>query len=511
VEHGFILDLYELDLSPLGQRRAQLPIRIGRSSLNDVAVSHRLVSEFHARIEEVDGKVCVRDLSSKNGVFVETVESESATRIEPQRPVDLDPYGFEFLLSPLLRVRLRPAAPDEVDMRQSQARGSVLGNASLLVSPGAPLAEDELTDFFAPERPLVAAPIAVRPAAPTPSTRAAPPRPALDHPAPSPAAAPPASRRAPQPAPPSPAVQAYASVFIEHGAGPLKLPPVVASPGQALGQAQPALGSDGRRQHAPARSSTVVEQGARFEDMQPQLTRTAWEVPAPATPARGVVPAPAPVEPSPARSLEGLALQGLRELAASLLPGQSIQDAADLVRLITKLHDALEMFCRCFIPVREACSRFIPAPDLEHAAIERSRYRSSAYLAIERALEPRAVAAALLDWRNAAEDAPVAIENILADLMLHHLALSQGVIEGTHTLLEELSPAQIEANAGQTTNLLSRLGLAAKERGLWEAYEQRHAAFDTPGPAFEDVFGGEFARAYAARWGQRGGGGTSTG
>jgi hypothetical protein len=244
--------------------------------------------------------------------------------------------------------------------------------------------------------------------------------------------------------------------------------------------------------------------------MVPRLAQTAWELPAGTEPA-GRVGKPAP-QPSglPATSLEALALRGLRELAGSLIPGQPLEHAGDVIQLITKLHDAVEMFCRCFIPVREACSRFIPLPELEQAAMERCRYRSSAYLAVEQALEPRAVAAALIDWRNDAQDAPAAVENILADLMRHHLSLSQGVIEGTQTLLEELSPARLEAETAQQPSVLSRLGLAsARERALWEAYAERHARLEAAGDAFRDVFGAEFTRAFEAHWQRRAGGDTS--
>ena len=47
---------------------------------------------------------------------------------------------------------------------------------------------------------------------------------------------------------------------------------------------------------------------------------------------------------------ELLAFQGLRELAGSLVPGQPLETTGDVARLITKLHDAIEVFCRCFIP-----------------------------------------------------------------------------------------------------------------------------------------------------------------
>jgi type VI secretion system protein ImpI len=129
---------------------------------------------------------------------------------------------------------------------------------------------------------------------------------------------------------------------------------------------------------------------------------------------------------------------------------------------------------------------------------------------VEQALEPRAVAAALLDWRDDAADAPTAVENILADLMLHHLALSQGVMEGTHVLLDELSPARVEAENGPTPSMLARVGLGPpRERALWEAYVERHAEFEAGGEAFRDAFGVELTKAYAAHWG-RGGGESST-
>jgi hypothetical protein len=178
-----------------------------------------------------------------------------------------------------------------------------------------------------------------------------------------------------------------------------------------------------------------------------------------------------------------------------------VETASDVVQLVTKLHDALEMFCRCFIPVREACARFIPTDELERAAVERCRHGSPSYIAIERALEPRAVASALLDWRNDHQDAPRAVEHILADLMLHHLALSQAALEGTRALLDELSPARIEGQQpAPTPTMLSRLGLAGtREKELWEAFARRHADLEAVGRTFRALFGDQFTRAYVAQ------------
>jgi hypothetical protein len=539
--NSFILNVYELDLTPMGEQLVSLPIRIGRSSLNDVCVAHRLVSEFHARIEEIGDRICVRDLNSKNGVLVEAIGSAGAARIAAQTPIDLEPYGFEFLLSPLLRVRVRPASGNgEARQRHSQALGSVLGNGTLSAN-GAPYSENPPTEGFGVRGAI--APEVVRPAA---APRLSPPIAAAARPItspPPPGHSPPTaiSSAGRSPAPPavapqralapldgaearnaravprgvprpgsgthvghsasphsaSPAVQPYASVLIEPPPGSLALPPLPGTLAVAPPLAHDAPAPDTRPSRpSPARDAT---QPRAAEPIVPPLAQTAWEMGPGTLPAAAVQPTPTPEAPS--RSLETIALRGLRELAASLVPGQPVESASDVVQLVTKLHDAIEMFCRCFIPVREACSRFISSDDLERAAAERCQNRSGSYLAIERALEPRAVAAALLDWRNDDQDAPRAVEHILADLMLHHLALAQAALEGTKTLLDELSPRRIEDRHPASPSMLTRLGLVgARERELWETYLARHADVASAGRAFREIFGETFTRAYAIHY-----------
>jgi predicted component of type VI protein secretion system len=548
---GFILNVHELDLTPVAECVLELPIRIGRSSLNDVCVAHRLVSEFHARVEAVDRKLCVRDLNSKNGVLVEAVGSDGAARIAAQTPIDLEPYGFEFLLSPLLRVRVRPANGRSAgSVRHSQALGSVLGNQAFVAKALAVRADERSTQGFgaaargalasdgrgrsldAAARPTPVVPAAPRgissrpPAAQRPSSvpseaapqtlpvlgkaNAAPP---LGYPAPLDGPRPgqglhgtqglhaPAGSSPSAPPSASAAVQPYSSVFVEPPAGSLALPPVPGLDPVELSPLDAPAPQTRVSYPSPPRHSTLLEPSAALP-VVPPLAHTAWEL------GRGTLPAgsaepPQPVRPPepPSRSIEALALRGLRELAASLLPGQPVESAADVVRLITKLHDAIEMFCRCFIPVREACSRFIPADELELAAAERCQHRSVSYVAIERALEPHAVAAALLDWRNDDQDAPRAVEHILADLMLHHLALSQAAIEGTKALLDELSPAQLDRQQPRTPSMLSRLGLpGARERALWESFVDRHAELAAAGSSFRELFGEHFSRAYSAHF-----------
>lgn len=499
--NGFILSVHDLERTPLVERHVELPIRLGRSSLNDVTVAHRLVSEFHARVEHVDGRLCVRDLHSKNGVLVESFQSADALRVEPQIPVDLEPYGYEFLLSPVLRVRVRPASAGEaVRGRQRQAIGSVLGSSAF-----APASADAEHAAAAGPRGTRAEPASW--SMPTATPRAASTLPPLPWSAPPPdkgvtpiaaATARGACRGAGTLAPvsASPAALPYASMFVEPASAPLELPAVpngaYEAPWREVEREPP---SPTQVSRPSPRGVTLLEPGADVPLPAP-LAPDPWQLDQ-----RVAAAVSDPAEPlsHDTLSLEALALRGLRELAASLLPGQAVENASDVVQLVTKVHDALEMFCRCFIPVREACSRFSTPEELERSAVARCQSRSGAYLAVDRALDPAAVAAALLDWREPAQDAPLAVEHILADSMLQQLTTLHAALDGTSALLEELSPARIEARAPRSPSVLSRLGLAgAPEKLAWALFVERHQELASAGAVFRELFGDAFSRLHEA-------------
>jgi hypothetical protein len=203
-------------------------------------------------------------------------------------------------------------------------------------------------------------------------------------------------------------------------------------------------------------------------------------------------------------SLDFLAMQGLRELAGSLFPNVPLETTGDVARFITKLHDALEVFCRCFIPLREGYSQFVSSFDLERAFEQRSAHRSQAYRAVEMAQTPEAVAAALLDFRDRSFDAPKAIENIFADLMVHQMALLEGVMRGVRSLLDELSPEQFEHDE----SLPRPLGLpVGRYKALWQAYRERYDELSGEQRAFARIFGPEFTAAYREYQNGRGEGG----
>jgi pSer/pThr/pTyr-binding forkhead associated (FHA) protein len=281
-----------------------LPIRIGRNALNDFHLQLAVVSDFHARIEEINGTICLVDVNSKNGTYVRGQDGV-VVKVPAGTPIRLDLYGHEFLIGPKIRVRFQLSEVSS-EMPARSTRGTVLGNRKMIGGD--------------------------RQSTPPPS-----------------------------------------------------LPPVGVG-GQSIG-------------HSPLRYQASVSPPQPYaHPTPPPVSRM------PGHPVR----APSPSEPPSNEmgtghidlSMETLAMVGLRELASSLVPDQSVRTTGDLARLITKLHDAIEVFCRCFIPLRQGYSQFVSSMDLRRAASQRGMYRSKGYLRVETAQTPDEVAAALLDFSD---------------------------------------------------------------------------------------------------------------
>lgn len=385
----FVLRAFRMDDSVLAEQRLfRLPIRIGRNRLADFQLPHGFVSDFHALIEDIGGRLCVRDLNSKNGVYT-PVAGNVPLSIAPQTSVDLAPSGFQFFLGVHVRVAIefeQTAAP--LSARASTATGSVLGNQAMLAAGG------DLGGW--------------------------PPAPPL---------------------PPELANARHPSTFPPAGA--VGFEPAAAVNRQSL------------------------------------------------TPHRGELASTGLLN----LSLDHMALQGLRELAESLAPGKALNTTGDLARFITKLHDTVEVFCRCFIPLREGYAQFVSSLDLQRAAFQRSMLRSPSYLAADGAREPADLAAALLDWRDRSMDAPKAIEEIFADLMIHQVALLDGVMQGVRSLLDQLSPENVEGQADQQAHFaLDRT--KARYKAIWETYRALYDQLAEEKQAFAHIFGTQFTEAY---------------
>jgi type VI secretion system protein ImpI len=186
-----------------------------------------------------------------------------------------------------------------------------------------------------------------------------------------------------------------------------------------------------------------------------------------------------------AMSMELLALLGLRELAGSLVPGVPLETTGDVARLLTKVHDVVEMFCRCFVPLRD--SRLGGSRWARRVAGSRSASE------VDHAVDPAAIAAALLDWRSTDYDGPQAAERILADVVVQQAALLDSVMRGVGELLQEISPDAIEQAARDGAGMGSVFG---RYRALWQTFKERFEHVSTEEHRAELLLGPEAAAAY---------------
>ncbi|MCL2449486.1 MAG: FHA domain-containing protein [Polyangiaceae bacterium] len=188
-----------------------------------------------------------------------------------------------------------------------------------------------------------------------------------------------------------------------------------------------------------------------------------------------------------ALSTETLAWVGLRELAGSLVPGAKLETTGDVARLLTRLHDLVETFCRFLLPLRDAGTRLPGGLPLPATATARRLARTT---------EPAALAALLLDWRNRDDDSTQALDGLLNEILVRQATLVKNVLNGVGALLSEISPEAIERSAAEEPGVGAVLG---RYRALWHTYRERFDEVTTPNRQLELVFGGEAKRASRAR------------
>ncbi|HLK40614.1 MAG TPA: type VI secretion system-associated FHA domain protein [Polyangiaceae bacterium] len=384
------------DRSVEGERTlTRAPIRFGRNQINDCPISHPYITDFHAEVEFVNGRLAVRDLGSKNGVF-----TASGERLAPRQAFLLTPPNHDFYLSKFLQVQVLVEQRAEIRVRSSTASGTVLGSREVL---GVPDVGGAGASQYAGGR-------GVGPADYVPNDAG--------------------------------------------GAGPAFIYPSPMQP-----RSIPAPPQQGYPEANRPRQASV---GVATQNLA-------------------------------SLGVEQVALIGLREIAGSLLPDVPLNTAGEVGRFVTKLHDAVEVFCRCLVPLREGYASFTSSMDLNRVASQRALNRSPSAARVEGARDPASLAAALLDWRNSDFDGPQAVEGMLADLMIHQTALIGSLMHGVHALLDELSPEKIEQSVAEGKG---RARMFGGNRAEWEAFRERYEELTNETRTFELVFGSDFAAAY---------------
>jgi type VI secretion system protein ImpI len=193
---------------------------------------------------------------------------------------------------------------------------------------------------------------------------------------------------------------------------------------------------------------------------------------------------------------ETVALQAMRDLAASFVPERGpLERVVDVVAFAQKMQDVLDVFFKCFLPLRDGHRQFATQMD-----IKRTRSPRDAARAVETARDARQIAARVLDWGDPSNEGSRAIESTFAEVMVHQVAMLNGVMRGVRSLLAKLAPASIEAEL-LTNKRRAASGMQIgpfRYKTLWELYAEIYGDFaEDEKQAFMLIFGPEFVHAYS--------------
>jgi type VI secretion system protein ImpI len=194
----------------------------------------------------------------------------------------------------------------------------------------------------------------------------------------------------------------------------------------------------------------------------------------------------------PKTSPQELALSAVREMAIHYLPSVGApNNAEEVAQFISKLNETINVFLKCFVPLKDGYRQF----ETEFALRQPQRGAADPQAAVETARDADELAMRLLDWRDTSFEASRAVESVFADIMIHQVAMLNGVMMGVKSLLFELSPSEIERVANDPKHKAGLL--QGHHRALWKVYEQRHGDLaDDQKRLFSVLFGREFGQAY---------------
>jgi type VI secretion system protein ImpI len=404
------------------------PVRIGRSSLNELQIQAAFVSQYHAVVEFDGTRLLLRDLGSTNGTAL-----RSSGRVPPNTPIDLTQQNYEFAIVSMWfqLFFVNDVAPAKAERKR---QGTILS-----------MDANELQKMMTGGS---GAPAPVGPAGPDRNREI---------------------------------VTRLQPVYDEYRASWGKLYKELFTAANALDGAS----RDRLLQQLVADMSAVQNEGD-FQRLSAHFGRPV-AVAGAGAPARQEV-----------RQEETVALQALRDLAASFVPQRGpLERVVDVVAFAQKMQDVLDVFFKCFLPLRDGHKQFQTSMDIKKT---RSPREINAARAVETAREPRELAAKLLDWADPSNEGSRAIESTFAEVMVHQVAMLSGVMRGVRSLLAKLAPQSIEAElANPRRRSASGMQLGPfRYKTLWELYGEIYGDFaEDEKQAFMLIFGPEFVHAYS--------------
>jgi predicted component of type VI protein secretion system len=480
------------------------PVRIGRNQLNDISLPRPFVSLFHALVRFDKSSISIVDLGSTNGVIVagQRIEKNVPAQIKPGVEVSIGSVHFQFsrdskavkdTSSRLTQFRaladimneapaIKPEAlsfkPTPVQERKQEQRTTLLPSLdSLLEQEQAEVTGESPRTIIAPAMQDSSDEATNLDLRTVDDAEEEPPR-----------------KPAPIPIPAMVKQRTVSNVKVmpqaPGGAAALQntiqqLVPLYNSYRTAWKLLHQGLakGVDTLPEHD--RGQLIAQLQRRMPEMaqEPAFQEIAKNVgrPVQVEPATGG-PAVAPA--GPANRLDVASRELLNRFVRSYLSeNRGLQTEAEMQRFLEHLAEVLETFGRAFIELRQGHDQFgqqmaVPMTNDQNPL---TRMRST-----------REILRYLLDFK--ASDGANRVQELMGgfvDVMIHQIALLNGMREGVKGLLQRLAPETLGKGIGGVWpfNLSKR----------WEKYTEQHRAFlEEERELTAVLFGPEFAKAYLA-------------
>ncbi|NPD25571.1 FHA domain-containing protein [Corallococcus exiguus] len=185
--------------------------------------------------------------------------------------------------------------------------------------------------------------------------------------------------------------------------------------------------------------------------------------------------------------LDAMARDLLGQFVRSYVPGnKGLESGADITRFLDRLAEVLETFGRAFVELRQGHDQF---------GEEMAVTLANDVTPLTKARSTRDVLRYLLDWKapDSAQRVPQLMGGFV-DVMIHQIALINGMREGVRDLLKGLSPGAQEGGG----SFLARLLPFQASRKLRQLEERVRTLIEEERELTSVLFGPEFAKAYLA-------------
>ncbi|WP_224240855.1 type VI secretion system-associated FHA domain protein [Hyalangium gracile] len=481
------------------------PVRIGRNQLNDISLSRPFVSLFHALVRFDKGSISIVDLGSTNGVVVagKRIEKNVPARITPGMEVSIGSVHFEFsrdskaVKDPGGRLTQFRALADI--MNEAPGKGEALSfkptpiqerkpeqRTSLLPSLDSLLEQEEVTGksprtIISPamqdsDTSEEATNLDLR----TVTEEEEPQRKRPAAPIPPPAMVRKRTMSSVQVLPQAPGGAAALQNTIQ------QLVPLYNAYRTSWKMLHQGLARGVDTLPENDRGQLIAQLQRRMPEMaqEPMFQEIAKNVGRPVQPEPLTGGAQSSTSGGSGNRLDVAARELLNRFVRSYLPeNRGLQSEEDIEGFLEHLAEVLETFGRAFIELRQGHDQFgqqmaVPVTNDQNPL---TRMRGT-----------REILRYLLDFKVA--DGSGRVQELMGgfvDVMIHQIALLNGMREGVKGLLQRLSPENLSKGMGGIWpfNLSKR----------WEKYSEQHRAFlEEERELTAVLFGPEFAKAYLA-------------